>query len=183
MGNGFVILCPSYFLWLPKEDQASTQCWPVGRWVLSQLDCKYPRCSICWCYCQVPWALGHSLWGGFATWGRRLIYAVFQYLATTQRSLFKGAYFRVQWHMALGKEYGNSWAPENCNSFMWLMAHDKCWTVYWLTQCGLPGSHILTLLSLWSGMENIKHLLTSCVFAQDFLFNLQQKFGLQALSL
>ena len=38
---------------------------------------SYPRCSICWCYCQIPWALGHSLWGGFATWGRRLMYAVF----------------------------------------------------------------------------------------------------------
>lgn len=162
MGNEFVIWCPSYFLWLPKEGQASAQCWPVGRWVLSQLDCKYPRCSICWCYCQVPWALGHSLWGGFATWGRRLIYAVFQYLASTQRSLFTGAYFRVQWHMALGKEYRNSWAPENCNSFMWLMAHDKCWTVDWLTQCGLPHPNTALTVIRNGEYQALAYLLCLC---------------------
>jgi hypothetical protein len=92
-----------YFGCLQKFKQGHS----IGRWFLSQLDCKYPRCSICWCYCQIPWALGHSLWGGFATWGRRLIYAVFQYLAITQRSLLTGAYFRVRWHMAFGTEYGN----------------------------------------------------------------------------
>jgi len=62
-----------YFGCLQKVKQTHS----IGRWFLSQLDCKYPRCSICWCYCQIPWALGHSLWGGFATWGRRLMYAVF----------------------------------------------------------------------------------------------------------
>ena len=98
---------------------------------------SYPRCSICWCYCQIPWALGHSLWGGFATWGRRLIYAVFQYLAITRRSLLTGAYFRVRWHGPWDRIW-KSWAPGNCNSFMWLMAHDKCWTADRITRCGLP---------------------------------------------
>lgn len=100
-----------YFCCLQKVKQAHG----IGKWFLSQLDCKYPRFSICWCYYQIPWALGHSLWGGFAAWVRRHICCFSisgQHTAkSAYRSLFQGAVTYGPW-----ERIWKSWAPGNCNS-------------------------------------------------------------------
>ena len=38
------------------------------------------------------------------------------------------ACFLVRCSSDLGKESGKTWAPGKCKFFMWLVAHNRCWT-------------------------------------------------------
>jgi hypothetical protein len=73
-----------------------------------------------------------------------------------------------------------SWAPPKCRFFMWLVAHQRCWTADWLAKRGLPHPDFCPLCD--QEEENIQHLLVGCVFAREFWFQLLQFVGLAALA-
>ena len=73
-----------------------------------------------------------------------------------------------------------TWAPGKCRFFMWLVAHNKCWTADRLARRGLP--HPARCPHCEQEEETINHLLVSCVFAREFWFVLLRRMGLQALS-
>ena len=73
-----------------------------------------------------------------------------------------------------------TWAPGKCRFFMWLVAHNKCWTADRLARRGLP--HPARCPHCEQEEETINHLLVSCVFAREFWFVLLRRVGLQALS-
>ena len=56
-----------------------------------------------------------------------------------------------------------SWAPPKCRFFVWLVAHNKCWTVDRLARHGLPHPEFCPLCD--QEEETIDHLLVHCVFA------------------
>jgi len=73
-----------------------------------------------------------------------------------------------------------SWAPPKCRFFMWLAAHNRCWTADRLARRGL--THPDRCLLCDQEEENIQHLLIGCVFARQFWFELLQIVGLAALA-
>jgi len=73
-----------------------------------------------------------------------------------------------------------TWAPPKCRFFMWLVAHNKCWTSDRLARRGLPCPDGCPLCD--QEQETINHLLVQCVFAREFWFILLRQVGLQALS-
>ena len=94
---------------------------------------------------------------------------------TAYLNLFQGSILFGPW-----KRIWKSWAPGKCRFFLWLVAHDRCWTADRLARRGLPHPAHCPLCD--QGEETINHLLTSCVFAREFWFNLLQKVGQQDLS-
>jgi len=54
-----------------------------------------------------------------------------------------------------------SWAPPKCRFFMWLAAHNRCWTADRLARRGL--THPDRCLLCDQEEENIQHLLIGCV--------------------
>jgi hypothetical protein len=72
-----------------------------------------------------------------------------------------------------------SWAPPKCHFFMWLAAHNRCWTADQLARRGLPHPDRCLLCDQ---EENIHHLLIGCVFARQFWFELLQIVGLATLA-
>jgi hypothetical protein len=54
-----------------------------------------------------------------------------------------------------------SWAPPKCRFFMWLVAHQRCWTTDRLAKCGLPHRDFCPLCDQED--ENIQHLLVGCL--------------------
>jgi hypothetical protein len=64
--------------------------------------------------------------------------------------------------------------------FMWLVAHNKCWTADRLAKKGLPHPEHCPLCS--QEEETIDHLLVSCVFSRQAWFIVLQRFGLQHLA-
>ena len=89
--------------------------------------------------------------------------------------LFQGAvYFRP------AERIWKSHAPPKCRFFMWLVAHNRCWTADRLARRGLP--HPTSCLLCDQEEENIQHLLVGCVFSRQFWFSLFQRFGLTALA-
>jgi len=73
-----------------------------------------------------------------------------------------------------------TWAPGKCCFFMWLVAHNRCWTADRLARRGLD--HPTRCLHCDQDSETINHLLVDCVFAWDFWYSLLQKIGMQSLS-
>jgi hypothetical protein len=73
-----------------------------------------------------------------------------------------------------------SWAPPKCKFFMWLAAHNRCWTADRLARRGLP--HPEQCLLCDQHEENIHHLLIGCVFSREFWFSLLSHFGVAALA-
>jgi len=73
-----------------------------------------------------------------------------------------------------------SWAPLKCRFFMWLVAHNRCWTADRLVRRGLPHPEYCPLCDQED--ETIDHLLVSCVFEREFRFFLFRQFGLQTIS-
>jgi hypothetical protein len=70
-------------------------------------------------------------------------------------------------------------APPKCNFFMWLVAHNRCWTADRLDKRGLPHP----ARSLFDQVdENLQHLLIKCVFARQLWFSILQHSGLSALA-
>jgi hypothetical protein len=81
---------------------------------------------------------------------------------------------------SMGKKIWKSWAPPKCQFFMWLVAHNKCWTADQLARRGLPRLEWCSLCD--QDDETINHLLVCCVFAREFWFLLLRQVGLHALS-
>jgi hypothetical protein len=73
-----------------------------------------------------------------------------------------------------------SWAPGKCKIFIWLAAHDRCWTTDRLARGNLPHPKLCALCD--QEEETINHLLSSCVFAREFWFILLQRVGLRAFA-
>jgi len=73
-----------------------------------------------------------------------------------------------------------SWAPGKCKFFMWLVAHDRCWTADRLARKGLPHPEYCLLCD--QEEETINHLLLHCVFARQVWFCVLQGLGLQVLA-
>ena len=73
-----------------------------------------------------------------------------------------------------------TWAPPKCSFFLWLVAHNRCWTADRLAKRNLP--HLSLYLLCEQEEENINHLLVKCVFARQFWFILLQRVGLATLA-
>jgi hypothetical protein len=73
-----------------------------------------------------------------------------------------------------------AWAPPKCKFFMWLVAHNRCWTADRLARRGLPHHERCVLCD--QGEENINHLLLSFIFARDFWFEISRLYGLHPLA-
>jgi len=71
--------------------------------------------------------------------------------------------------------WGN-WAPRKCKFFLWLVAHNRCWTADRLARRGLPHPEHCPLCD--QDNESINHLLCSCVFSREFWHRLLLLFGL-----
>jgi len=63
-----------------------------------------------------------------------------------------------------------SWAPGKCKFFMWLVAHNRCWTADRLAKNGLAHPEKCPLCD--QEEETINHLLLSCVFARQTWFEI-----------
>jgi hypothetical protein len=63
---------------------------------------------------------------------------------------------------------------------MWLVAHNRCWTVDRLARRGLR--HPDKCLLCDQEDENIEHLLIGCVVARQFWYTLLHSFGLSQLA-
>jgi hypothetical protein len=71
-------------------------------------------------------------------------------------------------------------APPKCNFFLWLVAHNRCWTADRLEKRGLPHP----ARSLCDQVdENLQYPLIKCVFARQLWFSILQHAGLSALAL
>jgi hypothetical protein len=73
-----------------------------------------------------------------------------------------------------------SWAPSKCKFFIWLAAHDRCWTADRLAKKGLPHPAKCPLCD--QEKETINHLLLTCVFSRQAWFFILQRVGLQSLA-
>jgi hypothetical protein len=79
------------------------------------------------------------------------------------------------------KSIWKTWAPGKCRFFLWMAAHDRCWTADRLARRNLPHPEFCPLCD--QEMEAINHLLVSCVFARQFWLLLLRRVGLGDLSL
>jgi hypothetical protein len=70
--------------------------------------------------------------------------------------------------------------PGKCRFFMWLVVRDRCWAADHLARRGLPHPGCCPLCD--QDEEDINHLLSTCVFAREFLFFLLRRVGLQVLT-
>jgi hypothetical protein len=59
-----------------------------------------------------------------------------------------------------------TWAPNKCHFFLWLVAHNHCWTTDRLERRNLP--HLDKYPLCDEEDETIQHLLVGCVFARQF---------------
>jgi hypothetical protein len=73
-----------------------------------------------------------------------------------------------------------SWAPPKCPFFLWLVAHNRCWTADRLERRNLPHPSLCLLCD--QEKESINHLLLQCVFARQFWYCLLQRVGLATLT-
>jgi len=91
------------------------------------------------------------------------------------KAFFVGAIKFEPW-----KRLWKSWAPNKCKIFLWLAIHNRCWTADCLQKRGLPHPDRCPLCD--QEEENIQHILTSCVFARQFWFNILQPLNLFSLA-
>jgi hypothetical protein len=73
-----------------------------------------------------------------------------------------------------------AWAPPKCRFFMWLVAHNRCWTADRLARRGLQHPDKCPLCD--QEEENIQHLLAGCVVARQFWYSLLHRVGLSQLA-
>lgn len=77
------------------------------------------------------------------------------------------------------KQIWKSWAPGNCRMFIWLGIRNRCWTADRLENRGLPHPEQCPLCDQEG--ETVQHILTSCVFARQFWFEILQPLNLSSL--
>jgi hypothetical protein len=91
-----------------------------------------------------------------------------------------GALFEGSLSFAPYERIWKSSAPPKCHFFMWLVAHDRCWTTDKLARRGLP--HPDRCLLCDQEEESVQHLLLGCVFARQFWLNILQSIVLASLA-
>ena len=105
-------------------------------------------------------------------------YGAFHPQVNIQQNQHISIFFKEQFSLGHAWErIWKSWAPGKCKFFLWLVAHDKCWTTDRLARRGLPHPAQCPLCD--QEEETVNHLLVSCVFARQFWFYLLQHFGIQ----
>jgi hypothetical protein len=72
-----------------------------------------------------------------------------------------------------------TWAPSKCKFFIWLVAHNRCWTTDRLAKRGLNHPNRCPFCD--QEAETIS-LLASCVFALLFWYKLLRKYGIHSLA-
>ena len=72
-----------------------------------------------------------------------------------------------------------SWAPGKCKFFMWLVAHNRCWTADRLAKRGLPHPERCPLCD--QAEETISRLLVGVVFARQVWASIFQLLGIVQL--
>jgi hypothetical protein len=73
-----------------------------------------------------------------------------------------------------------TWAPPKCRFFIWLAAHNRCWTADRLANKGL--NHPEKCLLCDQAEETLDHLLVTCSFLRVFWYQFFRKFGLHSLA-
>jgi hypothetical protein len=87
-----------------------------------------------------------------------------QYSAkSAHEALFIGAIQFNPW-----ERIWKSWVPGKCKFFMWLAAHNKCWTADRLAKKGLTHPDRCQLCD--QEEETIDHILIACVFSRQAWF-------------
>lgn len=86
------------------------------------------------------------------------------------------ALFRGAIHFGAWERIWKTWSPPKCAFFLWLAAHDRCWTAGRLEKRNLPHAPLCLLCD--QKKETINHLLVGCVFARQFWFAVLQIVGL-----
>jgi hypothetical protein len=86
-------------------------------------------------------------------------------------------YFRIYSFRAMGKDLEDL-APHKCPFFLWLVAHNRCWTADRLARRGLPHPERCPLCN--QAAQTIDHLLILCVFTREFWFRFLSQVGLQS---
>lgn len=71
-----------------------------------------------------------------------------------------------------------TWAPGKCRFFLWIAAHNRCWTADRLAKRNLPHPALCPMCD--QEEENIDHILSTCVFARQFWFYFLQRMGLSS---
>jgi len=91
------------------------------------------------------------------------------------RNFFAGSITFEPW-----KRLWKSWAPSKCKTFVWLAIRNRCWIADRLEKRGPPHPDRCPLCD--QEEENIQHILTSCVFARQFWFEVLQPLNLSHLT-
>jgi hypothetical protein len=73
-----------------------------------------------------------------------------------------------------------TWAPSRCKFFIWLVVHNRVWTVDRLARRNLPHPKSCPLCDQVD--ETISHLLVGCVFARQIWTLILQQLGLLQLA-
>jgi hypothetical protein len=90
-------------------------------------------------------------------------------------ALFQGSILFGSWECIW-----KTWAPNKCRFFLWLVAHNRCWTVNRLARHNLPHPDRCPFYD--QDKETIHHLLATCMFARQFWSSLLQHTRLSGLS-
>lgn len=93
---------------------------------------------------------------------------------STYRAFFNGAITFEPW-----RRLWKSWAPPKCKMFLWLAIWNKCWTADRLARRGLPHPDQCVLCD--QEEEMVWHILTNCVFAHQWWYNLLAPLGLESI--
>lgn len=101
-------------------------------------------------------------------------------LGSTQPNLRMMHYSRGQPDLLCMSAFGNHGPLLNAIFFMWLVAHNPCWTADRLARRGLPHPDKCPLCD--QEYECIEHLLIGCVFSRQFWFDILDRFGLANLT-
>jgi hypothetical protein len=99
----------------------------------------------------------------------------FQVPDNTQQSRHTRPSVKAALDLIRGDVSGNLGLLENA-FFLWLVAHDRCWTTDRLARRNLPHPELCALCD--QEEETINHLLSSCVFAREFWFILLKRVSL-----
>lgn len=108
----------------------------------------------------------HQIWqqDGSGVFSSKLAYKAFHNGATTFEP----------W-----KRLWKSWAPTKCKVCLSLAIQNRCWTADWLPKRGLPHPVQCSLGDLED--EDVRHLLTSWVFARQIWYKVLSTLGLEDL--
>jgi hypothetical protein len=97
------------------------------------------------------------------------------YAKTAYEGFFLGTISFTPW-----EKIWKTWAPAKCHFFMWLAAHNRCWTTDRLARRGLSHPECCPMCD--QAPKMINHLLVGCTFAREFWYHFLSQVGLQSFS-